>query len=285
MIEILLIFLNRMKEKILILIFFIVSQIAFSQIKGVVKDSISGEPISYVNIWVENETIGTTSEADGSFFLEASKEKNIVISVLGYERKTLKGSEISVVQLKPMAYDLREVVILNKKQSKQIEIGDIKNAIFQSFDNGPKIEAKFFPYQSSYSKTKFIKEVTIFTDSRIEESTIKLHFYSVDENGYPGEELLTKDYVVTLKKGVIKHRFNISQFDLVFPEKGMFVAYEKLLIESNKTGTKYQPYVLYNYVERDFFYTYAYGKWSKQSGNKLEKISVNEPSINLILTN
>ena len=274
-----------MKENRVIWFFLIVTQFAFSQIRGVVKDSISGEPIPFVNIWVENETVGTTSEADGTFFLEASKQKNIVISVLGYERKTIKGSQISVVQLKPMAYDLREVVILNKKQSKQIEIGDIKNAIFQSFDNGPKIEAKFFPYQSSYSKTKFIKEVTIFTDSRIEESTIKLHFYSVDENGYPGEELLTKDYVVTLKKGIIKHRFNISQFDLVFPEKGMFVAYEKLLIESNKTGTKYQPYVLYNYVERDFFYTYAYGKWSKQSGNNSEKISVNEPSINLILTN
>ena len=274
-----------MKENRVIWFFLIVTQFAFSQIRGVVKDSISGEPIPFVNIWVENETIGTTSEVDGTFFLEASKEKNIVISVLGYERKTIKGIQISVVQLKPMAYDLREVVILNKKQSKQIEIGDIKNAIFQSFDNGPKIEAKFFPYQSSYSKTKFIKEVTIFTDSRIEEATIKLHFYSVDENGYPGEELLTKDYVVTLKKGVIKHRFNISQFDLVFPEKGMFVAYEKLLIESNKTGTKYQPYVLYNYVERDFFYTYAYGKWSKLSGNNSEKISINEPSINLILTN
>ena len=267
------------------LVLFFISFSLSAQIRGVVKDSISGEPIPFVNIWVENETVGTTSEADGTFFLEASKQKNIVISVLGYERKTLKGSEISVVQLKPMAYDLREVIVMNKKQSKQIEIGDIKNAIFQSFDNGPKIEAKFFPYQASYGKTKFIKEVTIFTDSRIEEATIKLHFYSVDENGYPGEELLNKDYVVTLKKGVIKHRFNISQFDLVFPEKGMFVAYEKLLIESNKTGTKYQPYVLYNYVEREFFYTYAYGKWSKQAGNNSEKISINEPSINLILSN
>jgi hypothetical protein len=274
-----------MKEKRLIWFFLIVSQFVFSQIRGVVKDSISGEPIPFVNIWVENETIGTTSEADGTFFLEASKQKNIVISVLGYERKTLKGSEISVVQLKPMTYDLREIVILNKKQSKQIEIGDIKNAIFQSFDNGPKIEAKFFPYQASYSKTKFIKEVTIFTDSRIDDATIKLHFYSVDENGFPGEELLTKDYIVTLKKGVIKHRFNISQFDLVFPEKGMFVAYEKLLIESNKTGTKYQPYVLYNFVERDFFYTYSFGKWNKQEADFQEKLQLNEPSINLILTN
>jgi hypothetical protein len=244
-----------------------------AQIRGVVKDSISGEPIPFVNIWVENETVGTTSEADGTFFLEASKEKNIVISVLGYERKTLKGTAISIVQLKPMTYDLAEVVILNKKQSKIIEIGDIKNAIFQSFDNGPKIE------------TKFIKEVTVFTDSRIDDATIKLHFYSVDENGSPGKELLTKDYIVTLKKGIIKHRFVISQFDLIFPEKGMFVAYEKLLIESNKTGSKYQPYVLYNYVERDFFYTYAYGKWTKLNAETQGKLQLNEPAINLVLSN
>ena len=78
-----------MKDKRLIWLFLFVSQFAFTQIRGVVKDSISGEPIPFVNIWVENETIGTTSEADGTFFLQASKYKNIVISVLGYEIKTL----------------------------------------------------------------------------------------------------------------------------------------------------------------------------------------------------
>ena len=274
-----------MKGIRLIWIFLIVSQFAFSQIRGVVKDSISGEPIPFVNIWVENETVGTTSEANGSFFLEASKQKNIVFSVLGYEKKTIKGSEISLVNLKPTTYELNEIVVLNKKQSKKIEIGNIKDAIFQSFDNGPKVEAKFFPYQSSYSKTKFIKEVTIFTDSRIDSATIKIHFYSVDENGAPGKELLNKDFVVTLNKGVLRHKFDVSHFDMVFPEKGIFVAYEKLLIESNKTGTKYQPYVLYNFVERDFFYTYSFGKWNKQEADFQEKLQLNEPSINLILTN
>ena len=104
------------------LVLFFISFSLSAQIRGVVKDSISGEPIPYVNIWVENETIGTTSEADGSFFLEASKEKNIVFSVLGYEKKTIKGSEISLVNLKPTTYELNEIVVLNKKQSKKIEI-------------------------------------------------------------------------------------------------------------------------------------------------------------------
>ena len=256
-----------------------------AQIRGVVKDSISGEPISYVNIWVENETTGTTSEANGSFSLDVKKDKTIVFSVLGFEKKKLKGTDVGIVQLNPIAYELDEVIVLDKKESKQVEIGNIKNAIFQSFDNGPKVEAKYFPYKDSYTKTKYIKEVTIFTDSRIDNATIKIHFYSVDQNGAPGPELLTKDFIVNLKKGVIKHRFSVADYDLVFPKNGLFVAYEKLLIESNKTGTKFQPYLLYNFVERDYFYTYAYGKWTKLSADLQADLQIYEPSINLILSN
>jgi len=49
-----------------IVLFFFITFSLSAQIKGVVKDSLSGEPIPYVNIWVENETIGTTSEIDDS---------------------------------------------------------------------------------------------------------------------------------------------------------------------------------------------------------------------------
>lgn len=250
-----------------------------------VKDSLSGEPIPYVNIWVENETIGTTSETDGSFLVPTTKEKNIIFSVLGYEKKTIKGLQSTTVFLTPIAYELNEIILLNKKQTKKTEIGIIKNAIFQSFDNGPKVEAKYFPFLDSYKKTKFIKEVTLFTDSSIDSASVKIHFYRVDESGFPGTELLAKDFVVFLSKGVLKHKFDLSQFDLIFPEEGLFVAYEKLFIERNKTGTKFQPYVLYNFVERAFFYTFSYGKWHKQEANLHENLQLNEPAITLILSN
>jgi hypothetical protein len=51
----------------------------------------------------------------------------------------------------------------------------------------------------------------------------------------------------------------------------------------------YFPYVLYNYVERDFIYTFSGGKWNKQTkqdiANPSDKMRVYEPAINLILTN
>ena len=48
-----------------------------AQVKGVVKDSISGKPIPYATIFIENENTGTTTEIDGSFTLDVKEEKKI----------------------------------------------------------------------------------------------------------------------------------------------------------------------------------------------------------------
>jgi len=254
----------------------------------VVKDSLSGEPIPYVNIWVENEAIGTTSEANGTFEIQTAAGKNLVFSVLGYQRKYLPAKENMTVLLSETTMNLKEVVLVNKKTTKFIEIGKTPNTIKQAFDNGPKMNAKFFPYQSSYAKTKFIQKITVYTDSKIDDALVKIHLYEVDENGFPGKELLPKELLVTIKKGVLKHSIDVSEHNLFMPENGVFASFERLLIERNKLGTKYQPYVLYNFVERDFLFTFSGGKWNKmenESADAKEKMRYNEPAIYLILSN
>ena len=275
-----------------------------AQIKGIVKDSLTGKPIPYVNIWVQNENIGSTSEENGTFFINTTeKGKKLIFSTLGYEKKIIKASEASIVNLKVTAYSLNEVVISKSIGTKTVEIGKNKNEMYQAFDNGPKIDTKFFPYLPSYKKTKYLKQVSIYTDSRIENAIIKIHFYNVDSNGFPSEELLDKDFVVTVKKGTRINRFDLTAFNLKFPKNGLFVGFEKLMIEKNKTektitdlNTKitqvqktYFPFVLYNYVEREFLYTFSGGKWNRQSNlseNGLSaKMKINEPVITLILSN
>lgn len=192
---------------------FLLSFSITAQIKGVVKDSISGKPIPYVNIWVENENIGTTSEENGEFTISSTeKNKNLIFSALGFEKKIIRASKAILVNLKPMVYQLDEVVILSERlETKKIEIGDTDNQIYQSFDNGPRIDTKFFPYRPAYKKTKFIKNVTIETDSRIENATIKIHFYSIDANGFPSQEMLDKDFIVSVKKGTKKKYFRCNK--------------------------------------------------------------------------
>jgi len=273
-----------------------------AQVKGIVVDE-NNKPISYVNIWAENENIGTTSEENGLFLINVNDTKNLVFSALGYEKKTVKAAEAEKVILKETAFKLDEVVIAKRFETRELEIGSVKNETYQAFDNGPRIDAKFFPYISKYKKTKFIKQVTIFTDSEIEIATIKIHFYSVDSNGFPGEELLTKDFLISVKKGVKKTYFDVTDLNLKMPKTGIFIGYEKLIIEKNKVEktitdfntnkTKiqktYYPFVLYNYVQREFIYTFFGGKWHKQTkenvNNPSEKLMVYEPSINLVLTN
>lgn len=267
-------------EKRLFLALILVGFSLSAQIKGVIKDSLTGKPIPFVNIWVENENIGSTSEENGTFFINTTeKEKRLIFSTLGYEKKIIKASKSLVVNLKPTTYSLDEVVISKSIGTKTVEIGKSKTEIYQAFDNGPKIDTKFFPYLASYKKTKYLKQVSIYTDSRIEDAIIKIHFYNVDANGYPAEELMDKDFVVTVKKGTRTNWFDLTKFNLIFPKNGLFVGFEKLLIEKNKTEKSitdlntnitqiqktYFPFVLYNYVEREFLYTLSGGKWHRQA--------------------
>ena len=69
--------------------FIVISYSLSAQIKGVVVDE-NNKPIPYVNIWIENENIGTTSEEDGSFNLDIkNQDKNLIFSAIGFEFKSL----------------------------------------------------------------------------------------------------------------------------------------------------------------------------------------------------
>lgn len=273
-----------------------------AQIKGIVVDEYN-KPISYVNIWVENENISTTSEENGEFSINCLPSKNLIFSALGYEKKTVKAADAEKVVLNVNAFQLSEVVIAKRFETREIEIGKVKNETYQAFENGPRIDAKFFPYLSKYKRTRYIKQVNFYTDNQLESASFKVHFFMVNSDGSPGDELLSKDFIVSVKKGVKKTFFNVTDFGLKMPKTGIFVGFEKLIIEKNKlekevtdSNTKktviqkmYFPYVLYNYVEREFIYTYSGGKWNKQTkadiANPSDKMSVYEPAINLILTN
>ena len=86
-----------MKLVVLIIVLFLKTFWVSAQTQGIVKDSLTGKPISYVNIWVENENIATTSEEDGTFFITVSGNKNLIFSALGYEKKTIKASQSAEV--------------------------------------------------------------------------------------------------------------------------------------------------------------------------------------------
>jgi len=52
---------------------------------------------------------------------------------------------VQKVTLKQLAITLDEVVLSKRFETREIEIGKVKNETFQAFDNAPRIDAKFSP--------------------------------------------------------------------------------------------------------------------------------------------
>ena len=72
-----------MKENRLLVLLLLISVTVIAQVKGIVVDEFS-KPISYVNIWVENENNSTTSEENGEFTINCQPNKNLIFSAFGY---------------------------------------------------------------------------------------------------------------------------------------------------------------------------------------------------------
>ena len=97
----------------------LLSVLAFSQIKGKVSDT-KGNPLPYVNIFIENTYIGTTTNENGSYELNYNIKGTTVIlfQYLGY--KTQK--QVLSINAFPYSFDviledenfeLNEVVLTN----------------------------------------------------------------------------------------------------------------------------------------------------------------------------
>lgn len=121
-----------------------------TSVSGIVKDSVSGEPLSYVSVLFKKSTIGTMTDDDGKFALQNDKGfTTLEVTSLGYDTKQLilkPGSKNTglVILLKPTTFEIGEVVVKPKKEKYTKKdnpaVALIKKVIEHKDDN--RIEAK-----------------------------------------------------------------------------------------------------------------------------------------------
>jgi len=269
-----------MIDKRFLLILFTCSLTA--QIKGVVKDSLTGKPIPYVNIWVENENIGSTSEENGTFFISTTATgKRLIFSTLGYDKKIINASEVLEVNLKTISYSLDEVVITKNIGTKEIEIGNLEGKSSHSYGCGvkPWIVANYYPSTDQTEKHPFLKSIQFRTKSDINKAKLILHCYQVNKDGTLGNDLLSENCIVEVKKGTTINKINIEKHRLKFPENGIFIAIEWMIIEENKyfhsyylegskekhQGISYEPKISTCFSETGISWRYSSGQWKKSN--------------------
>ena len=295
-------------KKLLAITILLISNICFGQLKSVIIDSETKEKIPYVNIWVENEKIGTTSNENGEFELEIDNPKIILFSAIGFETKKISSDLIKkTLELKPITTELDGVIINSKKSTQELIIGEFKKPkINHYFGCGlkPWIIARFFKYNDKYSNTPFLKKIRILTNSDVKDSKFNIRLYSVNENGEPENYIYDQNIVGIAKKGKKTTEIDISALNIEFPDNGFFIAIEWLIIENNKyeykytiegsrkklEGISYEPAIGTVPAETDKnSWRYNQGKWRKVRKNvgtsKKYKDKYSLIAIELTLTN
>ena len=123
---------------------------SFTSASGIVKDSITGEPLPFVSVYFDGSTIGAMTDDNGTFTLQNNQGyTKLAAASLGYDTKFIdlkpgKKNDNLEVLLKPTAFEILEVVVKPKrekytrKDNPAVEL--IKKVIAHKNDN--RIEAK-----------------------------------------------------------------------------------------------------------------------------------------------
>jgi len=149
-----------------------------TRVKGVVYDRQTGETMPFVNVVFKGTTIGTTTDINGFFELEAQRAiDTLQVSFIGYKLqkvpiKRFKLTELNV-QLEPENVQLREVVIRpGENPAHRI----MREVIAHKKDNNPdrvesyqynvynKIEFDINNYQEKFTKKKLFKPFNFVFD-------------------------------------------------------------------------------------------------------------------------
>jgi hypothetical protein len=125
-----------MKQQITIFLLFL-TFISFAQIKGTIKDK-EGNALPFVNIYIENTYIGTTSNELGKYELNTTEKNNVhlIFQYLGF--KTQKH----VINISQFPYEFDVVLIEEDFQLKEVVVVNGENPANEIIRNAIKAKKK-----------------------------------------------------------------------------------------------------------------------------------------------
>ena len=276
---------NRIFSSLVVLFVLLIATPSYAvKVTGVILDEITKQAVPYVNICIENESRGTSSEFNGKFTLNLVKDndlqKTVIISSVGYVTKKVKISNIAnskqAILLTPKVSALSAVEITTKK-GRTIKLDRIKkspfNMRFNVGSSAPFAYVKLFHFDAKYENMalRTIRMKFGRYDDSDKEIAIIVRVLSMDlETGLPSEDLISKT-IVKLEKckptNQYVFEYNLEEF-VEFPKDGVFVGLEWIYIKENETTNEYGSYVApmlvskYNTKENNT-YRFSSGKWEE----------------------
>lgn len=197
------------------------------RIKGLVTDSVSGEPLPYVSIIVKGTTTGAATDLDGRFSLtvpSSASGKMLEVSYLGYSTKQvpLKSGQSLSIQLAPTGIALNEVVVKPGRERYRRRdnpaVAFVKNVIERRDANDPR-------NHDYYSYDRYQKMLFAMNDYKPKKR----------EDGKTGKFDFLEDFIDTLDVGTtILPLSEKEHFETVYYRKDP--RSEKRLVKGDKSA-------------------------------------------------
>ena len=230
-----------MKKVLLLIILY--STFSKSQNIFSLKSSDDDLPIKYAHIFANNKII-SSSDSLGNFIINKNHLNSIIkITALGYKTLgsvNLNNSQTVFMEVQPIV--LNEIIISNQNSKKvTYKLGKVKNGdvgVVCTLENNTISQvAKFF--ENKFEYITFLDKIKLKAFCSDKDRLISILIYSVGFDGKPEKILNSESIICNLKKGHNTYEVNLNQFNIDFPENGVFIALNYILIEQNKCFGKF----------------------------------------------
>jgi len=259
------------------LLFLLIFSVAFAQVKisGSVMDE-NNETIPFANILFVGSNVGTVSDENGKFYLEADKTySEIIVSFLGFETKRIpvKSRDFNlIITLKEEASQLKEVYIYSGKVKKK---GNPAIAILEKVWEKKRQNGIYMFDQYQYEKYEKLEFDINNIDSAVINSklfdNIEFIFEGVDTSRITGKTFLPifinesvyqtygdntknrvkEDIVANINSGFSTNQNIIAFIKDLYVEYDIYSSYIKIFDKSFVSPVSKAGTLSYNYVLAD----------------------------------
>ena len=251
------------------------------QIKGVIVDKDTKEPLPFSSIGLKNEQIGALSNEHGQFIVPApTKNTNdsLIVVALGYARRAVlvkRGVAVPslTIEVPKRAVELSNVVVKAGK-IKNLGLGARAANPGEGMIQGlPGSQYAFFVKNDKNKRLGNVRTVSFYIgENGFPREPFRVRLYRADGNyNAPNTDLLTENVVVSAPQGGQWYTVDLTPYNIIAPEEGFFVAMEWVVSGDKFFATNFMDdYTPYGQIMRPTFefkesrtWNYSMGKgWS-----------------------
>ncbi len=172
--------------KILLFFTILISSINLSaQIRGIITDSLTQEPLMYISVYYEGKDIGTVSNAKGEYKIDSRKGSNeLTFSAIGYKTKVIKltpGQNVLNVKLSTDDILLSEVVVKPRKEKYSRKNNPAVDLMKKVIDNKKHQELEMNDYYQYDKYEKMKMSLNEITPSQLDKGIYKKYSFLKDQ--------------------------------------------------------------------------------------------------------